>query len=327
MARARKKLAALESPESKVYRTVPEAVDRFMEHCSSIDLETRRKYNNTLNRLKEFCDVHNVLYAQELTVEKLDTFRSSRQIAPITATKELQLLRQFCGFCLDRRWMEENSAKKIKMPSVVSANDTEPFTSAEVAAILAACDRIGQQSYERIRARAMVMTLRYTALRIGDVSMLERNRITHDGRRWRVFLRTEKNGKPVFMPIPNELKSALDALPIPKGCGAEPKHYFWNGTSKPRSMKKSADDTLRSVFRASGVKGAHAHRFRHTLATELLENGASFEDVADVLGNTVDIVRKHYAKWSPKRQARIDDLLERVHSAASYAPVKLRRIK
>ncbi len=121
MARARKKLAALESPESKVYRTVPEAVGKFMEHSSSIAPETRRKYNNTLNRLKEFCDAHNVLYVQELTFEKLDAFRSSRQVAPITATKEFQLLRQFCGFCLDRRWMEENAAKKIKMPSVASA--------------------------------------------------------------------------------------------------------------------------------------------------------------------------------------------------------------
>ncbi len=173
----------------------------------------------------------------------------------------------------------------------------------------------------------MILTVRYTALRIGDVALLAKDRISKDGDRWRLFLRTEKNGKPVFLPIPKELKDALDVLPIPKRSGAEPKHYFWNGVSKPRSMKKSADDTLRSGFRLSGVEGAHAHRFRHTLATELLENGASFEDVADVLGNSPNVVRKHYAKWSPKRQERIDDLLERAHSAASYAPVKLRRIK
>jgi hypothetical protein len=38
---------------------------------------------------------------------------------------------------------------------------------------------------------------------------------------------------------------------------------------------------------------------------------AIFEDVADVLGNSPEIVRKHYAKWSPARQARIDDLMEK----------------
>jgi predicted transcriptional regulator len=45
--------------------------------------------------------------------------------------------------------------------------------------------------------------------------------------------------------------------------------------------------------------------------------GASFEDVADILGNSPAIVRKHYAKWSPERQARIDELMERVHSVGT----------
>ena len=38
------------------------------------------------------------------------------------------------------------------------------------------------------------------------------------------------------------------------------------------------------MFKKSGVKDAHAHRYRHTLATRLLEQGATFEEVADVLG-------------------------------------------
>ena len=84
-------------------------------------------------------------------------------------------------------------------------------------------------------------------------------------------------------------------------------------------MKANADRTLHAVFKKSGIAGAHAHRFRHTLATELLGRGASFEDVADVLGNSPEIVRKHYAKWSPARQARIDDLMEKVHSGTEYA--------
>jgi integrase len=51
-------------------------------------------------------------------------------------------------------------------------------------------------------------------------------------------------------------------------------------------MKGIAERSLASVFKASLVPRAHAHRFRHTLATELLSNGASFEDVADILGNS-----------------------------------------
>ena len=50
--------------------------------------------------------------------------------------------------------------------------------------------------------------------------------------------------------------------------------------------------------------------------------GASFEDVADILGNSPEIVRKHYAKWSPARQARIDDLMEKVHVGTDYGAVQ-----
>ena len=64
-----------------------------------------------------------------------------------------------------------------------------------------------------------------------------------------------------------------------------------------------------TVFKRSGVKNAHAHRFRDTLATRLLENGATFEEVADILGNSPAVVRKHYGKWSKGRQANIDRLM------------------
>jgi hypothetical protein len=54
------------------------------------------------------------------------------------------------------------------------------------------------------------------------------------------------------------------------------------------------------------------------MSTELLGHGASFEEVADILDNSPEVVRKHYAKWSPARQVRIDDLMARVHLGANW---------
>jgi integrase len=118
----------------------------------------------------------------------------------------------------------------------------------------------------------MVLLLRYTALRIGDVAMLAKDRITKDGHRWRIFLRTEKSGKPVFLPIPAELKDAVDILPAPRCADLECKYFFWNGVTSERAVKGIAERTLAAVFKASKVQRAHAHRCRHTLATELLGN-------------------------------------------------------
>jgi site-specific recombinase XerD len=329
MARARKKAVSLESPDARTFKTVEDAVTAFVDHCTSAELKysTVRKYRNTLNHLKAFCESRKIDSVDDLTTDNLDAFRASRALKPITSAKELELLRQFCGFCCDRKWASENVAKRIKSPRNIKPNEIEPFSKAEVAAIIKACDGIGRGPYERLRARAMILVLRYTALRIGDVAMLSRDRISNDGGRWRIFLRTEKSGKPVFLPVPAELKQALDIVPLPRGCGADSRYFFWNGVSSERAMKGIAERSLAAVFKASMVPHAHAHRFRHTLATELLGNGASFEDVADILGNSPEVVRKHYAKWSPARQARIDDLMARVHTGLDWTSEGTKQIQ
>jgi hypothetical protein len=54
----------------------------------------------------------------------------------------------------------------------------------------------------------------------------------------------------------------------------------------------------------------------------LLGEGASFQEVADILGNTEAVVRKHYGKWSKQRQANIDRLMiKHFDSAQSAAQV------
>ena len=73
------------------------------------------------------------------------------------------------------------------------------------------------------------------------------------------------------------------------------------------------------MFKRAGVQGAHAHRFRHTLATEILARGGTAQDAADILGISVAIVLKHYAKWSQGRQERITKLFEAVYPGTYWA--------
>jgi len=89
----------------------------------------------------------------------------------------------------------------------------------------------------------------------------------------------------VFLPIPDELKLVLDALPLPRNSAADCPFYFRNGHTSRRAVVGIAERTLAAVFRKSSVKYAHAHRFRNTLATRLLEQGARFEQIANILGN------------------------------------------
>jgi site-specific recombinase XerD len=96
---------------------------------------------------------------------------------------------------------------------------------------------------------------------------------------------------------------------VPRNGAQDCPYFFWNGETSRRAVVGIAERTLSAVFKKSGVKDAHAHRYRHTLATRLLEQGATFEQVADILGNSPAVVRKHYGKWSPGRQNNIDRLM------------------
>lgn len=66
-------------------------------------------------------------------------------------------------------------------------------------------------AYERLRARALVLLLRHTALRIGDAYRLRRDAITAG----RIRLYTSKSGIPVNIRLTQELAFALEVLPPP----------------------------------------------------------------------------------------------------------------
>ena len=93
-----------------------------------------------------------------------------------------------------------------------------------------------------------------------------------------------------------------------------------------RAMIRNARRTLARVFERAGVHGVRTHRFRHTLATQILTNGGTEQDVADVLGISAAIVRKHYAKWTQARQDRILAVMKLVQVGTKMAHAERRAV-
>ena len=140
--------------------------------------------------------------------------------------------------------------------------------------------------------------MRYTGLRIGDAIRLSKSQVA-DGK---VFVRTAKTGQPVTVPVPPEVVKALarsrTALTDTSGPG-----------KNIRSAVSNWSRYLARVFELAEIKDGHSHRFRDTCAVELLLAGASVEDVATILGNTPQVVAKHYAPWVKERQVRLEKLV------------------
>ncbi len=300
------------------------AAKAYLDNCitNGVGASTISKYRNTLNKLTEFterdetCLKKNIRKVADFKVVDLDRFRAGRQIAPITSSKELERIRAFWAFCVARDICPKNIAILIKGPKIVDQNDVVPYTYEEMNDIINACAEFGKSDYERRRARTMALILRHTALRISDVALMRRDRISRTSTGWRIFVRTTKNHELVYLLVPDELVEAVNSLPRPRGANKDCPFLFWNGQSKPKSQISEVSETMAAVYKKSGVVDTGNHKWRHSIATELLGVGATFEEVADVLGNSAKIVEKHYAKWSRQRQIRIDNLIQKVREDA-----------
>ena len=290
-------------------KLVPDAIDSFQKATADLSHGTKRNYARILRFFQEFNVRRGVRMVHEVDAALIYNFRSTRAISALTWTEELQVLRHFFRYCVDCEWTLRNPAKTVSMPRNLKPPDREPYTPLEVAKIIASCDVIGRGPYERLRARAMVLLMRYTGLRISDVALLARDRV-RDGH---IYLHTQKNGKPVFLPLHPDLVAALEMLPAPRGAdGPECSNLFWSGNGTQRAMIRDATRTMAAVFKAAGVARACSHRFRHTLATEVLERGGTTAQVADILGDSEAVVRRHYLKWTTGRQASISEMMVRL---------------
>ena len=307
---AKRKVDALEKEleSGTVRKPFGEAVEAFISG-RSVEPSTMRKYRRILSRLTDFAREYNVATIDQLRLEHLDPYRASRGLCDLSWQKELQLLRTFLEFCRKRKWCEENVAKDMEMPRDPQPKERDPYTQAEIIAILAAADTFGLYPYERLRARAMLLLMRYYGLRISDVATLRKDSV----KAGEIRLRAVKNGKSIWHELYSVVQQALDVLPLPKGASTDCPYFFWNGLSDRDGFIKRADESLQAVFRKSGVKNAIAHRFRHTLATEILVSGGTIEDVAIILGDSPTVIRKHYAKYSAEYQHRTKTLLRKVH--------------
>jgi hypothetical protein len=135
------------------------------------------------------------------------------------------------------------------------------------------------------------------SLRIRDVVTLRKDHIQNN----KLYLRTAKTGTKVYCPLPPTVTDALDAVP------AEGKHFFWSGSSKPKSAVGDFQRSLRRLFDLAKMPHVHAHLFRHTYATDLLTAGTSMETVAALLGHSsTKVTEKSYSHWVKGRQESLE---------------------
>lgn len=284
--------------------SIKDAVQKYFDDAQARQLQpaTISKQKNLLEkRLLVWCDNKGYRHLKQLDVDALRQFRTTWPDGPLSAYKNLERLRAFLGFCLQSNWIEKNHAKALKPPKVPDkSTKVKVFTEAQLAKLLKACDEYPERNAfghdNRARVKALVLTLRYSGMRIGDCVGLQRAHLKGD----KLFLNTQKSGSKIFVPLPKDTTAALEAV------GGSGQHFFWTGNGLLKSAVADWQRVLRKLFTLADVTG-NPHMFRHTFATNLLSKGIPIEDVSALLGHkSIRITEAYYSHWVKARRDRLE---------------------
>jgi site-specific recombinase XerD len=299
--------------------TIEDAKKEFLDNLSFLGLatETVRKHKTLLNQCESFAKDTNerIHYVREFDSAACARFAKTWQHGrdkdgvqvkqkegARARGKKLERLRQFFKFCVSRKWIEDNPTTGMKGP-IVKQKQTPPFTPNEMTKILAEADKriIEARTDARsnaARAKALILFLRFSGLRIGDAVGCQIEWVK-DGR---VRLITRKTDVHVDVELPPHVTRALSTI--------RPKsdlYFFWTGNGAIETAVKDWQGRLLEIFTGAGINGGHPHRFRDTFAVAMLERGESLQAVADALGNTLAVTQHHYNAWSKTRQSKLDE--------------------
>jgi site-specific recombinase XerD len=287
------------------------------------DLETRKicrgtrlNYMRILGCLATFCEAERISLVSQIHPDVLMRLRNGRRtprdqpLKQTTQAKELASLRAFFHWCVDAGLITSNPARALRLPQA-QIIPTLPFDTGEVRALLAARWRLDNHNQiwlprARLRARALILLLLHSGLRVSDGVGLRRAAV-RDGR---LTLRTAKTGASVSLILPAQVLAALDALPRESDL-----YFFWNGRCALQTAVGSFRHTLITLGKLAGVAHVHPHRFRDTFACRLLESGADLRTVQHLLGHTsVRTTEKHYAPFVASHQRLLDAAVARMES-------------
>ena len=256
----------------------------------------------------------------------MDEFYGTWRDGIRSKARKLERLKGFFRFCEKRKWIAENPAADLEAPvGAGAAANRMPFTDVELTRICDACDRLptvawknhlGTGTWDGDDVKTMIMLLCWTGLRISDAATFDMGRVNrHPEGGANIFLRMHKTQGALFTWVDNWLYERL--LARERLFGPE---IFACGAS--RRLQTATDLWRRRINRVFDEAGSFEcgrptpHVFRHTFVRLLLQRGVPPRDVAELIGDTEDVVLKHYARWVPERQERLTNILrERLATA------------
>ena len=262
--------------------TVGELCDAYLkDRQEDPSVHYPKAIENSLNHVKAHFGLLPPSMVSPMSVKTYTTMRRKAGVKDPTISKELRFLRQAMKYGVRHSWL--NAEPEISLPGEGQPRDRF----------------LTREEFARLYFHASPFHLRVflalaisTAARGKHILALTWDRVDFTGRgmvRYKPGESSKKRTAPV--PMNGPLRSILERAHKARTCN----HVVeWNG-GKVLSVRKAYE----RAARLAGLEDAHRHDLRRTAASWAVQSGHSFEEVATMLGDSVEITRKHYAIFSP----------------------------
>jgi integrase/recombinase XerD len=272
--------------------------DAHLEQVAGLALSTRQGYRRIVRRFITACFGSETPDWPSVTASMITAFvgeesawrqRSSRQLPAVA-------VRSFLGFLVFRGELRPGlEAAALSPPQWQHAALPSRLTQAEVERVLAVYQ---DDTASSLRNRAMLLLLARLGLRTQDVISLRLDDI--DWADGRLHLRPGKSRRARSLPLPQDAGQAMVAYLQGGRPQSTSRQVFLRCRPPFQPLTTSAVWWMvRQAFEHAGIAvppGIASHIFRHTAASEMVNHGASFKDVADVLGHQSIRTTGIYAK-------------------------------
>lgn len=267
---------------------------------------TRERYLQTSGAFEQFLASRGIVNLDEITRAVVEDFKSWR-LARVLAKKfsrggagvvlDAAILHRIFGYAVECEMISKNPVRLEGRPGDQPERGAQPFNAAQLT-------KLRQSAGPDLLA---FLLLRWTGLRGSDAVGLQWGEIDWQTRE--INRLTMKRRKRVILPIHQELLFALEVERDRRNPQPEDR-VLWNPANGKPLTRPRLYQRMLAVGRRAGVVESHPHRFRDTLAVDLLARGASPYDVAKLLGDTVETIENHYAPFVRELRERCREIMQ-----------------
>ena len=305
-------------PAGALTTLLDDAVKTFLDTkaASGVTAKHTAKLKFELEHFSQFVLGKGLVNLGDIKTEHVVAYRNSLTGAQNTRAKKVFRLIGFFRFCVEMGWIQRNIAQAQAVKLKYDNTQTpKALTDGQFDTLLAAVQKVNGRTTDaqRRKLRGLLLLMRWSGLAIRDAVCIERARFDRKRTHTSLFLHRAKTSQPVFGTLRNEIVDEVFALANPDG-----RYLFVESVPHDeRSLDLLVNwwgDLFRKLGLLADLRDDHgqplhftSHSMRHTFVFWALNAGLPTEDIAALIGDSVEIVARHYSAWIAGRQERLSE--------------------